>query len=72
MMVYMQTITPAPAALLKISSASEYLSVSVSTLRRLMKRGQLPFVRVGRSVRLRLADLNRSANVGAEWNDEED
>jgi excisionase family DNA binding protein len=57
---------------LKITSASEYTSLSVSTLRRLVRRGILPAVKVGRSVRLRLADLYRLACVGAEWNNDEE
>jgi len=45
--------------LLTIQQVASYLSVSPRTVRRLLARGSLPFVRFGRLVRFREQDLAR-------------
>lgn len=46
-----------PNRLLKPQEAADRLTVSLSTLRRLIKSGRLPVVRVGHAIRIRPADL---------------
>ena len=46
-----------PVRLLKPSEAALFLAVSERTVKRLTSRGELPHVRVGRSMRFVLADL---------------
>jgi excisionase family DNA binding protein len=46
-----------PAALLTYTAAAHDLAISTKTLRRAVKAGDLPVVRVGRSVRFEPADL---------------
>lgn len=43
--------------LLKVTDVAERLSVSVTTVRRLIDKGKLQTVRIGRSVRIRPEDL---------------
>lgn len=44
-------------ALLRLEQVASRLAVSPSTVRRLIRRGDLPVVRVGRQLRVRPADL---------------
>lgn len=44
-------------ALLNVEEAAQYLRLSVKTLRNWCYRGQVPYVKLGGSVRFRLADL---------------
>jgi excisionase family DNA binding protein len=46
-----------PARLLKPSEAALFLAVSERTIKRLTARGELPHVRVGRSMRFVMEDL---------------
>jgi excisionase family DNA binding protein len=46
-----------PVRLLKPSEAAIFLAVSERTVKRLTARGELPHVRVGRSMRFVLKDL---------------
>jgi len=46
-----------PARLLTVSEVAQALRVSNMTVYRLVSAGELPALRVGRSVRLRAADL---------------
>ena len=46
-----------PVRLLKPSEAAIFLAVSERTVKRLTSRGELPHVRVGRSMRFVMADL---------------
>jgi excisionase family DNA binding protein len=46
-----------PNRLLKPQEAADRMTVSLSTLRRLIKAGRLPVVRVGHAIRIRPADL---------------
>lgn len=39
---------------------AKYLSLSVRTIDNLMRQKKIPFVRLGRSVRFRIADVNRA------------
>ncbi|MHB1536658.1 MAG: helix-turn-helix domain-containing protein [Acidimicrobiales bacterium] len=39
--------------------AAEYLGVSARTVKQLMSEGRLPYVKIGRSTRVDLADLDR-------------
>lgn len=48
---------PAPVPLLTVSDAAFLLAVSVKTIRRLIERGELPSVRIGRAIRIRPVDL---------------
>lgn len=53
------SIDPAPVAeLLTIPEVAELLKVSVSMVRRLQQRRQLPFIKVGRSVRFVSSDID--------------
>jgi excisionase family DNA binding protein len=45
--------------LMKAIEVAEYLSLSKSGAHALMKRGQIPTVRFGKSVRVRVEDLER-------------
>ncbi|MET9723576.1 helix-turn-helix domain-containing protein [Streptomyces zaomyceticus] len=45
-------------ALFTVEAAAEYLSFGRSTLYELMAAGDLPYVKVGRSRRIRLAELD--------------
>jgi excisionase family DNA binding protein len=56
---------PAPARvepLLDVSAVADALDVSTKTVRRMISDGRIPALRVGRSVRIRVADLNRLIN----------
>jgi excisionase family DNA binding protein len=56
---------PAPNAplLLRVSAAAELLGVSRSTLYQLIAKGEVPVIRIGRSVRVARRELERIA-----WN----
>lgn len=45
--------------LLKLNEAAQYLSLSESYIRRLVARGEIPYVKVGRALRFSIASLNR-------------
>ncbi len=45
--------------LLTVSEAAEYLNVSVSTMRRWLRRRSIEHIQVGRSIRLRRTVLER-------------
>jgi excisionase family DNA binding protein len=47
-----------------VSGAARYLSVSRSTIVRLIRRRTLPVVRLGRAVRVRVSDLDRLVALG--------
>jgi excisionase family DNA binding protein len=47
-----------------VAAAARYLSVSRSTVVRLIRRRTLPVVRLGRAVRVRVADLDRLVALG--------
>ena len=53
-----------PARLLNIRQASQFLSVSVSTLYGWIWQKRIPFVKVGRTVRFDLQDLERYIQAG--------
>ena len=46
------------ARLLTTEQAAEYLGVSARTVKQLMSGGQMPYVKIGRSTRLDLGDLD--------------
>ena len=48
---------PVPAPLLKPEDAALILSISTRTLKRMIKRGDIAFVRVGGSLRFKPDDL---------------
>jgi excisionase family DNA binding protein len=48
-----------PPALMSVKEAAMLLHVSAKTIRRLIERGELRAVRIGRSVRLRSVDVSR-------------
>ena len=50
---------PTSRALVTLSAAAIYLSCSRRHVERLLARGELPRVRLGRAVRVTLADLDR-------------
>jgi excisionase family DNA binding protein len=52
--------------LMTVNEASTLLRVSAKTIRRLIERGELPPVRIGRSVRLRPTDVLRIIEHG-QW-----
>lgn len=43
--------------LITVKGASEYLSLSESQIRKLIARGQIPYVQIGRSIRLRVSAI---------------
>lgn len=49
--------------------AAQYLSISLPTLVRLVKKGEIPHVRIRRSVRFKKADLDKylEARTTTEW-----
>ncbi|MBE3066321.1 MAG: helix-turn-helix domain-containing protein [Chloroflexi bacterium] len=55
--------------LLKPSDAAEILQVSKAHAYVLMKRGEIPSVRIGKIVRVRLEDLERYINEKATQNE---
>ena len=58
-----------PVRLLKLSEAALFLAVSERTVKRLTARGELPHVRVGRSMRFVLADLLAYVARQRRWSD---
>ena len=58
-----------PVRLLKPSEAALFLAVSERTVKRLTSRGELPHVRVGRSMRFVLADLLAYVARQRRWSD---
>lgn len=60
------TIQP---AVLRVSEAGTYLGVSGDTVRRLIRDGSLPHVRVGNSIRIRRQDLDSylQAQTTTQW-----
>ena len=60
-----RTSPPSPShveRLLDVPAVAETLGVCPRTVRRMIKDGRIPALRVGRSVRIRAADLNRLIN----------
>ncbi len=53
----MMTAMPDPDRLLTPKEAADYLHISEKSVRRLIKGGNLPVIRLGRSVRVLPADL---------------
>ncbi len=47
-----------PTAVMDSREAAAYLAVSTYTLRRMVRRGELPHTRVGRALRFRFTDLD--------------
>ena len=58
-----------PVRLLKPSEAALFLAVSERTVKRLTSRGELPHVRVGRSMRFVMADLLAYVASQRRWSD---
>jgi len=52
-----ETIHVQPAVL-TTREAAQYLRVSLPTINRRVRSGELPYIRMGRSLRFRLADLD--------------
>jgi excisionase family DNA binding protein len=48
-----------PTAVFDVHEAAAYLAVSETTLHRMLRRGELPHTRAGRSLRFRVVDLDR-------------
>jgi len=53
----METMTPHPA-LLTVEESADALRIGMSTLKKLVRQGEIPVVRIGRSVRLRPGDIS--------------
>lgn len=51
--------SPAPPALLGVREAADYLTISADTLYGLVHGDEIPHIRVGRSIRFRLSDLEK-------------
>ncbi|HEY6065018.1 MAG TPA: helix-turn-helix domain-containing protein [Thermoanaerobaculia bacterium] len=60
---------PAEARVLDAQGAARYLSLGLDTLYRLVRSGELPHSRVGKSIRFRPEDLDEyiAARVTREW-----
>jgi len=52
--------------LLTLRETTTYLRISLPTLRRMMASGSIPVVRIGKSVRVRLSDLEALIGIGPE------
>lgn len=50
--------SPAPPYLMNVNQAGQYLSVSSDTIRRLIRKGDFPHMRVRNSIRIRKNDLD--------------
>jgi excisionase family DNA binding protein len=59
-----------PTAVLDVHEAAAYLAVTSGTVYRLVRSGELAHVRIGRSVRFRVADLDAylAERTSREWN----
>jgi len=59
-----------PTAVLDVHEAAAYLAVTSGTVYRLVRSGELAHVRIGRSVRFRVVDLNRylEERTSRDWN----
>lgn len=53
-----------PEELITLKEAASILSISRSTLRRWIAQGRLPCVRLGRLIRVRIADLDAFIRIG--------
>lgn len=60
---------PPDVALLRLDEVASRLKVSLSTVRRLIRRNDLKAVRVGRQLRVRPADLNTYLQRNTEGKD---
>ena len=49
---------PIPRAALKTKEAIVYLGISLPTIHRLVKAGKIKYLRIGRSLRFRVEDLD--------------
>ncbi len=58
-----------PTAVLDARETAAYLAVSEATVRRMVARGELPHVRLGVGLRVRLIDLDEylAARVSRKW-----
>ena len=58
-------------AVLTTKEAAAYLSISLPTLHRLLRAGELPHLRLGRVIRFRVEDLDAflESRVTTEWTD---
>jgi len=61
----MTAVTEQPARLLKVTEVASRLSMSRSAVYGLMTRGELPFVKIGKSRRLRPEDVARLIDEGS-------
>lgn len=63
-----------PTAVLDTLEAAAYLGVSEPTLRRLIRDGEVPHIRIGRALRFRVADLDAYLNKQRSrfWDSEEE
>lgn len=55
----------APTALLTVTGAAERLAIAPSTVRTMIRTGRLPAKRIGRAVRLAIADVDSLAEKRA-------
>jgi excisionase family DNA binding protein len=55
-------MAPSPPALVTLNAAAAYMSCSRRHLERLVAAGQIPTVRLGRAVRVAVADLDGYIN----------
>ena len=64
-----QETTAMPKAALTPKEAAAYLSISLPTLHRLARADELPYVRIGRSLRFRVEDLDHflASRVSQKW-----
>jgi excisionase family DNA binding protein len=67
----MSTPAPTPVKVLNTRQAAAYLGISLPTLFRLVRAGELAHLRIGRTLRFRLEDLESflAARVTTEWRD---
>ncbi len=54
--------------LLSVSDAAELLALSPQSVRRAIRRGELPMVMIGRRVLIRRADLESFIQARRRWN----
>jgi len=65
------TAPTVPKAVLSTKDAAAYLSISLPTLFRLTRSGELPHLRIGRVIRYRVEDLDSflAERVTTKWED---
>lgn len=60
----MSIVTELPATLLRVTEVARYLNLSRSCVYQIMDRGELPYVKIGKSRRVKPDDIARLIEAG--------